>query len=81
MVLVILRLMLSRHVTLALSSGYPSIIKVRVDGLDSVELSVVVIRILSFAKSIATAGNDVSDIPLPNPVIIHDTPPEVHRNC
>ena len=73
--------MLLKHVTLALSSGYPSIIKIRVDGLDSVELSVVITRILPFAKSIATAGNAVSDIPLPNPEIFHDTPPEVHRNC
>ena len=41
----ILLVMLSVHVTLALSSGYPSIIKVR-DGLDTVVLSVVVTQTL-----------------------------------
>ena len=41
---IILLLVLSVHVTRALSSGYPSIIKVRVDGLDAAELSLVVTR-------------------------------------
>ena len=49
-VLVIILLpMRSVHVTRALSSGYPSIVKVRVVGLDTVESSVVVTRILSGA--------------------------------
>ena len=43
---IILLLVLSVHVTRALSSGYPSITKVRVDGLDIGESSVVVTRIL-----------------------------------
>ena len=82
MVLVtILLIVLSIHLTLALSSEYPSIIKVRVDGLDSVESSVVVTQILLFATIKAETGFCVSDIPLPNPEILHDTPSVVHINC